>query len=261
MADITFNCPSCKQSLEAPLEMSGNIVECPLCKRRIKVPPAAPPQTSTDSFQQSRQSVPTPTPAAPSVTAVPITFGFERVVFGITRVFALLGSAVVLLSIVLLVFCLLSAGTGTSVTYEEVRAQSSPPLQETGESGFPNETAVSVQVTIPKVLKPYFDGKNSTVLSNWIDGLSKSQQRDFLDNLVVIVTKAKAAGADVEEAINTYKPLKLNKLQGSELEQYRQMAIKAGYAAGIIGLLLILSILSLILVMLAIERNTRPQRP
>jgi len=41
MPDISFNCPGCGQTLEAPEEYAGQVVECPSCKGEIEVPAAA----------------------------------------------------------------------------------------------------------------------------------------------------------------------------------------------------------------------------
>jgi DNA-directed RNA polymerase subunit RPC12/RpoP len=38
MADFTFNCPHCKQSLEASDDMRGQVVSCPSCNEQIHVP-------------------------------------------------------------------------------------------------------------------------------------------------------------------------------------------------------------------------------
>ena len=38
MADIRFNCPSCNQSMEAPSDMSGQVVACPSCRSTFKIP-------------------------------------------------------------------------------------------------------------------------------------------------------------------------------------------------------------------------------
>ena len=38
MAEITFSCPGCRQELEAPEEMAGEIVECPNCQKQITIP-------------------------------------------------------------------------------------------------------------------------------------------------------------------------------------------------------------------------------
>jgi len=40
MPDIEFACPSCGQTLEAPLEMAGESVECPSCQEVMVVPQA-----------------------------------------------------------------------------------------------------------------------------------------------------------------------------------------------------------------------------
>lgn len=51
MPDIHFNCPQCRQSLEAPTDMVGQLIECPSCKQTIEVSrsqarPLAPASTS-----------------------------------------------------------------------------------------------------------------------------------------------------------------------------------------------------------------------
>jgi hypothetical protein len=38
MADIEFNCPHCRQSLEAPEEMFGQQINCPSCGQAVKLP-------------------------------------------------------------------------------------------------------------------------------------------------------------------------------------------------------------------------------
>ena len=38
MADIRFNCTACGQTLEAPAEMSGDLVACPSCSAEFRVP-------------------------------------------------------------------------------------------------------------------------------------------------------------------------------------------------------------------------------
>lgn len=43
MQDLKFNCPRCKQPLEAPEEYFGQIIECPSCKASIQVPMPKPP--------------------------------------------------------------------------------------------------------------------------------------------------------------------------------------------------------------------------
>ena len=45
MADIKFNCPHCRQSIEAPPDMAGQLIECPSCKQTIEVSRKQPSPT------------------------------------------------------------------------------------------------------------------------------------------------------------------------------------------------------------------------
>lgn len=38
MADISFACPNCKQVLEGPDDMAGQVVECPACQQQMTIP-------------------------------------------------------------------------------------------------------------------------------------------------------------------------------------------------------------------------------
>ena len=42
MSDMKFTCPKCKQSLEAPEEMLGQLIDCPSCGQTIEVPRRSP---------------------------------------------------------------------------------------------------------------------------------------------------------------------------------------------------------------------------
>ena len=43
MSDLKFNCLHCNQSLEAPPEMVGTVINCPACKGQIQLPKSEPP--------------------------------------------------------------------------------------------------------------------------------------------------------------------------------------------------------------------------
>ena len=43
---ITFNCPECNQSIEAPRELAGNQIDCPTCHHPINIPTLQRPETS-----------------------------------------------------------------------------------------------------------------------------------------------------------------------------------------------------------------------
>lgn len=57
MANIQFTCPSCRQSIEAPFDMLGQLMDCPACGQTVEVqkspaklpslpppPPRSPPK-------------------------------------------------------------------------------------------------------------------------------------------------------------------------------------------------------------------------
>ncbi len=191
------------------------------------------------------------------------SLSFERLVFMITRVLALCGAVVVLAGIVFLAVNLLSGGTkDIVVTYNDIEGELNVTNagEESDEGSEPPRP--SVQVAIPNNLQRFFSGKNAQVLQNWLRPLSQSQKRDFLNNLSVVYAEVQRKSKGNEEIqiqfVNRYANLKLAKLNQNEFDKYAAVATKAGYLAGIFGLLLILSILSLVLVLLAIERNTRP---
>ena len=59
MSDVKFNCPHCSQSLEAPEEMLGQLIDCPSCQKPIEVPfPRMAPKPST--IQRAPETAPPP---------------------------------------------------------------------------------------------------------------------------------------------------------------------------------------------------------
>ncbi len=46
MEDVKFSCPHCQQSLEAPEELMGQVIECPSCNGRIELQP--PPKQTVE---------------------------------------------------------------------------------------------------------------------------------------------------------------------------------------------------------------------
>lgn len=73
MPDIHFECPKCKQTLDAPEELATQLIECPTCKETIEVPvrsqrneapkPPEPPKPAP--------TPPTPAPATPPKFELP----------------------------------------------------------------------------------------------------------------------------------------------------------------------------------------------
>ena len=64
MSDIRFNCPSCRQSLEAPPDMAGQLIDCPSCKKTLEIPiPRPTPKIETKP--PVPRPAPTPRPPQP----------------------------------------------------------------------------------------------------------------------------------------------------------------------------------------------------
>ncbi len=49
MADITFSCNACGETLQAPDDFAGETVECPTCSAELVVPSGNQPEQSVDT--------------------------------------------------------------------------------------------------------------------------------------------------------------------------------------------------------------------
>jgi hypothetical protein len=86
------------------------------------------------------------------------------------------------------------------------------------------------------------------------------EQKQFLDNLALIISGAKAAGVNrsrMEAVIQRYKVIWDSKAAVEKSQQIERSISTAAFASTGFGLLLLLTLLSVVLVLLAIERNTR----
>lgn len=62
MADIKFDCPHCKQHIEAPEEILGVTVNCPTCQGAITVSASKPVQSSAPIPAQTKPLISVPPP-------------------------------------------------------------------------------------------------------------------------------------------------------------------------------------------------------
>jgi hypothetical protein len=134
--------------------------------------------------------------------------------------------------------------------------------------GNPSENVES-GLKIPQSIKDVFTGGNQDVLNSWLKPIAPKDRQNFIDELnsvlAVALEKEGAQGKNhadiVTGAVNKYKELKFAKIDDHNLQEAKfesNMTLYAGIAAGFIALL---ALLSLVLVLLAIERNTRPALP
>ena len=94
MRDFRFNCPHCKQSLEAPGDMLGDTINCPACGGSIQLPkptPAAPPPILHPSVpirpqQEGAESHPTPASTPTKKSRVKKVFGCLGIIVGVALV-------------------------------------------------------------------------------------------------------------------------------------------------------------------------------
>lgn len=106
--------------------------------------------------------------------------------------------------------------------------------------------------------KVMFDSKdNRAVLLGWVENLSDEDRKDFIANLNEISV---APNIDAPR-INKFKELKLRKLAANPFGRYMDQTKKLAAGLFIIAMVGLIGLFSLVLVLLAIERNTRPAKP
>jgi len=73
MPDIHFECPKCKQTLDAPEELASQLIECPTCKETIEVPVRSQPKEAPRPPEPPKPTPvpPTPAPATPPKFELP----------------------------------------------------------------------------------------------------------------------------------------------------------------------------------------------
>ena len=200
--------------------------------------------------------------------------GFERkALFNITRAVALVCVTVFLLAIICGVIFGVSVWqehVDTRVSAQEIvepLKQTNPPSadsQQTQGTQPPAEQGAArsplAGYRIPFALQKYVSGDNAQILRNHLDDVPAVDRQAYLDELGAVVTSAEASKVDVVAAVNSYMRTKN--------ERYKEAAAKAAekwetlkmVAAGTASGLLLVALFSLVLVLLAIERNTRPLR-
>jgi hypothetical protein len=115
-------------------------------------------------------------------------------------------------------------------------------------------------LTMPFEIQPYFsDTQNRTVLKNHMSGLDSAERTDYLDNMAEVVREAKSHNEDVTEVINRYFEDKATQMELAKLDRASRLQRQIYVAGSAVSLVLLISFASLILVLLAIERNTRPR--
>lgn len=175
---------------------------------------------------------------------------------GLFRFIRFLSLATILFLFGLVGFCVtayLAVKDKRPVSIEEVNAQTykmhSEWIDEDGTIRIP-----------PDIFKKYFkDEKNNKVVSGWISTLNMEEKDEFVSNLVALINEAELKGKPFSaEQINAYKEVKFKKFNSATWDKYEQKFQKGAIIFFIAVLLGMIGLFSLTLVLLAIERNTRP---
>ena len=178
----------------------------------------------------------------------------EKMLFGATRILAILGSLIAIASIVLIVQKSMDFNDGSHISFNEINAESSA---QNGSVAAASAAPITPLIT-PDNVKKYLSGDNEVILKNWLNDLPTAEaKQDFINNLSEVITAAEVKNAVVINVINNYKTLKFSKVQKNGIEQYAEVGKKAAIYCAIAVLVIFVTLMSLVLVMLAIERNTR----
>jgi hypothetical protein len=178
----------------------------------------------------------------------------ERLLFGSTRLLAVVVGALCLIAIGAGVFSIITSlrSVDTHVSYNDLKT---PAVAPTGTAD--NTNAIIPDVILPINVQTHLSGDNRKVLRGWLEGLDADQKREFLTNLSEVIENAEHSSANVVAVINSYKTMKLEKLKSSTMDRYATQ-VRRGAMIGFVGLMmLVLVMTSLCLVLLSVERNTR----
>jgi hypothetical protein len=199
---------------------------------------------------------------------------FERnFLFGLTRVFAMLIilSILIMTGIAGVLFSNNHIEINTKVSTSDVIEAIKPPPVESqtetvsSETNGLNEQSVKNVNILPSIKMPFILQKhfntpdNLRTLKGWLDSLSENNRQEFIDEMALAVTEAESLHLPPYDAINKYRQLKNEKLEKASLVKAEQRTQQLYFAGAIILGVSLIALFSLILVLLAIERNTRPR--
>jgi hypothetical protein len=189
----------------------------------------------------------------------------QRLLFRLTRFVAFI--IVLVLTIGLVVGAILflndflpnqEAHLTYSTIYSELHAQK--PTTDVPATEEAPQVATEDTLKLPFVLQPLFSTtENRNVLKKHMADLDSDEREEYLSNLAEVVTQAKAQGDDTTAVVNQYFEDKEGKIALAKLDRSSRLERQLYVAAAAVSIVLLIAFASLILVLLAIERNTRPR--
>jgi hypothetical protein len=202
-----------------------------------------------------------------------------RFLFSFTRLVALVSIFLLLLTGIgamgTIIFSY--APTSIKVTSSEVLVSLEPKATEQNSSeNEGTETALKGntstvfkhKIKLPIVVqKEFSDPSNLRILSGWLEEYPEGMHAEFIQELEEVITAAIkdeednnegfVRGDRVNDAINTYKKMKIDKYNELRARETRTKQERLTALAVLAGSALLIALFSIILVLLAIERNTR----
>ncbi|AJW96666.1 hypothetical protein [Burkholderia gladioli] len=113
---------------------------------------------------------------------------------------------------------------------------------------------------IPFSLQKYLEGDNARIIRKHLDEIPAADRQPYLDELGAVVSAAEAAKIEVFPAINAFMETKRERYKDVAVQAAQKMETLKIVAGATASGLLLVALFSLVLVLLAIERNTRPMR-
>ena len=203
-----------------------------------------------------------------------IVEGFERrALFNITRAIALVCITVFLLGVIGASVYAFSAWQEapvmTKVSAQDIisqlrptpepapdaqAAQDAPPAADPGPDLSP-----LYGYRIPFALQEYMAGDNAQIIKNHLDDVPAADRQAYLDELGSVVTEVGRAHLDAVSAINAYLKTKAERYADAAAKHAAKWDTLKYAGGGAAAGLFLVALFSLVLVLLAIERNTRPR--
>ncbi|MBN3788304.1 hypothetical protein [Burkholderia sp. Ac-20353] len=203
-----------------------------------------------------------------------IVEGFERkALFTITRGVALVCVTVLLAGIVV------GALYGVSVWQQQVTTKVSPqeivdqlkpaeppaPAPQSPQGARPpaDQTPPASPLQgyrIPFNLQNYASGDNAQVIKRHLDDVPEVDRQEYLDEMGAVVAVTDASKVDAVDAINAYMKTKAERYTAAAAKRVEKWETLKFVGEVAVGGLMLIALFSLVLVLLAIERNTRPLR-
>ena len=122
------------------------------------------------------------------------------------------------------------------------------------------DVEASSSVDLPLSVQRYFaESQSRSRLVREMEGLSVEEQRAYIDNLASIIQEAERRNIDVGNSINMFMQLRSQQRPrfSASAAEILSKRVYSGVAA--LSALVLMALFTLILVLLAIERNTRPR--